>query len=204
VGGTSSKPVGAVPFNVDEKRYSTDDAIKAGIPISGSGQFSMRELSGVVVRDALIKQGAGLCKPATWADSHANADFVSDLVQQVTSGDQWAPRWAEVLQRCLDKENGLRIYIAVGPDTGVFLYAPSASISSEAALAKLEAFAYDDQSGRLVSETEVPGSEAKPNGLDDVEMKKRQDGQEKRVFEIGADVTKAVNRLVDREKAPRD
>ena len=108
------------PFDVDEKRYSTEDAIKAGIPVRGSGPFSLRELSGIVVRDALIKQGAGLCEPATWADSHANADFVSDLVKQVISGERWAPRWAEVLQRCLDKENSLRVYIAVGADTGVF------------------------------------------------------------------------------------
>jgi hypothetical protein len=184
-------------LDVDEKRYSTDDAIKAGIPIRGSGQFSLRELSGLVVRDALIKQGAGLCEPATWADSHANADFVSDLVKQVISGEQWAPRWAEALQRCVDKESGMRILIAIGTDAGVFLYAPAASISSETARRQLEAFAYEDQSGRPVPETEVPGSEAKPNGLDDVEMKTRQEGQEKRVFEIAAEVSKTVNRLVD-------
>jgi hypothetical protein len=197
VGGTSSKPIGAVPFNVDEKRYSTDDAIKAGIPIRGSGQFSLRELSGLVVRDALIKQGAGLCEPAAWADSHGGADFVSDLVKQVISGEQWAPRWAEVLQRCVDKENGMRIYIAVG--TGAFLYAPGASISSDAARSQLEAFAYDDQSGRLVPESEIPGSEDKKNSLDDVEMKTRGEGQKQRVFEIGADVAKAINRLLDPE-----
>jgi hypothetical protein len=203
VGGTSSKPVGAVPFNVDEKRYRTEDAVRAGIPISGRGPFSLRELSGVVVRDALIKQGAGLCEPATWADSRAGVDFVSDLVKQVISGEQWAPRWAEVLQRCVVKENGMRIYIAVGAGTGAFLYAPSASISNEAARGQLEAFAYDDQLGRLVPESEVRGSEAKKNGLDDVETKTRQEGQEQRVFEIGADLAKAVNRLVDDPQADR-
>src|SRR5580704_1175916 len=169
VGGTSSKPVGAVPFNVDEKRYSTEDAIRAGIPISGRGPFSLRELSGVVVRDALIKQGAGLCEPAAWNNSHAGMDFVSDLVKQVINGEQWAPRWAEVLRRCVDKENGLRVYIAVAIGAGAFLYAPGASISSDAARSQIEASAYDDQSGRLIPESEVPGSEAKKYGLDDVE-----------------------------------
>ena len=76
-----------------------------------------------------------------------------------------------------------------------FLHAPAASISSDTARRQLEAFAYDDQSGRSVPETEVPGSEAKKNGLDDVEMKTSKEGQDKRVFDIGEAVFNAVAKL---------
>jgi hypothetical protein len=41
----------------------------------------------------------------------------------------------------------------------------------------------------------VPGSEAKKNGLDDVEMKTSKEGQDKRVFDIGEAVFNAVAKL---------
>jgi hypothetical protein len=173
--------------DVDQKRFTADDvkkAIERTLPFGNT--YSLRDVSAVVVREALINRGAADAYVSTWGIIPPNSDFASEVVKQVVSGEQWADMWAAILKRCLSGEKGMRIYITVGthgPD--VFLCAPTSSAEVEKYLED-----YDDELGRLAPETEVPGGP-----LDDVELEKQKEGQEKRVFEIGEAVSSAVTKL---------
>lgn len=178
--------------DVDQKRFTAEDVFKVirRWPLLGN-DYSLRDVSALVVHEALIRQGAADAQVSTWGEIPLGSDFVSEVMKQVVSGDKWAAMWADILKRCLTGEKAMRIYIAIGTHgRDVFLCAPSPDISSAAVEEQLADYAYDDQPGRLDPETEVPGGP-----LDEVEMQKRKEGQEKRVFEIGEAVFSAVAKL---------